>query len=69
MSEKRAGAAHIVHRLVGTLEFDYHVLTVPARPDRSLFVYLPEPGSPTAEALRVLLSWVAGPPEAPVTSP
>lgn len=45
--------------MVGTLEFDYHMLTVPARPDRSLITYLPQPGSPTAEALKMLLSWVA----------
>jgi transcriptional regulator with XRE-family HTH domain len=59
VQEKRVGTAHVVHRLVGRLEFDYHVLTVPARPDRSLFVYLAEPGSPTAEALGLLQSWVA----------
>ncbi|MEU1194378.1 helix-turn-helix transcriptional regulator [Streptomyces sp. NPDC005859] len=34
--EKRLGVVRIVHPLVGTLEFDYHMLTVPARPDRSL---------------------------------
>ena len=52
-----------MHPLVGALEFDYHVLTVPARPDRSLLTYLPRPGSPTAEALGVLLSWVANRPD------
>ncbi|WP_334536136.1 hypothetical protein [Streptomyces stelliscabiei] len=48
-----------MHPVVGTLEFDHHVLTVPARPDRSLITYLPQPGSPTAEALGMLVSWVA----------
>ncbi|WP_060887976.1 helix-turn-helix transcriptional regulator [Streptomyces caniscabiei] len=61
--EKRLGVARIVHPVVGTLEFDYHVLTVPARPDRSLITYLPQPGSPTAEALGMLLSWVADRPD------
>lgn len=61
--EKRLGVARIAHPVVGMLEFDYHVLTVPARPDRSLFTYLPRPGSPTAEALRVLMSWVADRPK------
>ncbi|WP_328223242.1 helix-turn-helix transcriptional regulator [Streptomyces sp. NBC_00104] len=61
--EKRLGVARIVHPLVGALEFDYHVLTVPARPDRSLLTYLPRPGSPTAEALGMLLSWVAEGPD------
>ncbi|ELP70936.1 helix-turn-helix transcriptional regulator [Streptomyces turgidiscabies] len=62
--EKRLGVVRIVHPVVGTLEFDYHVLTVPARPDRSLLTYLPQPGSPTAEALGMLLSWVADRPDA-----
>ncbi|MEE1764240.1 helix-turn-helix transcriptional regulator [Streptomyces sp. SP18BB07] len=57
--EKRLGVTRVVHPVVGTLEFDYHMLTVPARPDRSLITYLPQPGSPTAEALKMLLSWVA----------
>ena len=56
--EKRLGLVRLVHPIVGDLEFDYHVLTVPARPDRSLLTYLSRPGSPTAEALGVLLSWV-----------
>ncbi|WP_306819817.1 MmyB family transcriptional regulator [Streptomyces sp. CA-210063] len=58
--EKRLGVVRVVHPVVGTLEFDYHMLTVPARPDRSLITYLPRLGSPTAEALGMLLSWVAG---------
>ncbi|MFE3850355.1 helix-turn-helix transcriptional regulator [Streptomyces griseorubiginosus] len=61
--EKRLGVTRIVHPVVGTLEFDYHMLTVPARPDRSLITYLPQPGSPTAEALKMLLSWVADHPD------
>lgn len=57
--EKRLGVARILHPVVGTLEFDYHMLTVPARPDRLLLTYLPQPDSSTAEVLGVLLSWVA----------
>ena len=60
--EKRVGMARIVHPVVGLLEFDYHALTVPARPDRSLLTYLARPGSATAEALAVLLSWHASRP-------
>ena len=55
--EKRLGVARIVHPAVGTLSFDYHALSVPARPDRTLLTYLPQPGS--AEALGILLSWTA----------
>ncbi|MCD7439727.1 helix-turn-helix transcriptional regulator [Streptomyces lincolnensis] len=61
--EKRLGVARIVHPVVGTLEFDYHMLTVPARPDRTLLTYLPRLGSSTAEALGMLLSWVANRPD------
>ncbi|MET7688118.1 hypothetical protein ABZT06_09075 [Streptomyces sp. NPDC005483] len=61
--EKRLGVTRIVHPVVGSLEFDYHMLTVPARPDRALLTYLPQPGSPTAESLRMLLSWVADQPD------
>jgi transcriptional regulator with XRE-family HTH domain len=61
--EKRLGVARIVHPIVGALEFDYHVLIVPARPDRSLITYLPRPGTPTTEALGMLLSWVANHPD------
>jgi len=60
--EKRLGVARIMHPIVGALEFDYHMLTVPARPDRSLLTYLPRLGSPTTEALGMLLSWVANRP-------
>ncbi|MET8170504.1 helix-turn-helix transcriptional regulator [Streptomyces sp. NPDC005329] len=61
--EKRLGVVRIVHPIVGSLEFDYHMLTVPARPDRSLLTYLPRLGSPTAEAVGMLLSWVADRPD------
>ncbi|WP_319667591.1 helix-turn-helix transcriptional regulator [Streptomyces ipomoeae] len=61
--EKRLGVIRLAHPVVGTLEFDYHVLTVPTRPDRSLLTYLPQPGSPTAEALGMLLSWVTNRPD------
>lgn len=57
--EKRVGHARIRHPLVGELSFDYHVLAVPARPDRSIFTYLPQPGTSSVEALHMLLSWTA----------
>ncbi|AGZ40807.1 helix-turn-helix transcriptional regulator [Actinoplanes friuliensis] len=56
VGEKRVGTVHVTNHVAGPLEFDYHVLTVPARPDRSLLTYLPRPGSPTQEALRMLLT-------------
>jgi transcriptional regulator with XRE-family HTH domain len=67
--EKRLGTARLMHPVAGALEFDYQVLTVPARPDRSLITYLPRPATPTAEALAVLLSWVAERPGRTSTTP
>ena len=55
--EKRVATVRIMHSVAGRLDFDYDVLAVPARPDRALMVYLPEPGSATAESLGLLLSW------------
>lgn len=57
--EKRLGVARIRHPVAGMLELEYQVLTVPARPHRSLLTYLPQPGSSTAEALGMLLSWAS----------
>ncbi len=57
--EKAEGTLHLMHPIVGRLEFEYHVLAVPSRPDRSLLTYVPVPGSPSEEALRVLGSWTA----------
>lgn len=67
--EKRVGAVQLTHPLVGAMTFQYHFLTVPARPDRALMTYLPEAGSPTADALAVLLSWVAHPTATPLQTP
>ena len=66
--EKRIGAVHLMHPVVGAMEFDYQFLTVPAHPDRSMITYLAEVGSPTAEALGVLLSWVAVEPDVPLSA-
>ncbi|MFG1609680.1 helix-turn-helix transcriptional regulator [Actinoplanes sp. NPDC049265] len=63
--EKRIGAVRLNHRVAGPLEFEYHVLTVPARSDRSLLAYLPRPGTTTGDALQMLLSWVAETRQAP----
>ncbi|YCK40053.1 helix-turn-helix transcriptional regulator [Actinomadura sp. ATCC 39365] len=53
------GTKHYHHPLVGELHFHYESLHPPGDPDQTLCVYNVEPGSPTAQALRLLSSWVA----------
>ncbi|MEU9342717.1 helix-turn-helix transcriptional regulator [Streptomyces sp. NPDC048278] len=47
------------HPLVGDLHFTYESFQPLGDPDQTLCVYNAEPGSPTAEALRLLSSWTA----------
>ncbi|MFC8717353.1 helix-turn-helix domain-containing protein [Kitasatospora sp. NPDC057198] len=53
------GAKHYVHPLVGELHFSYESFQAPGDPDQTLCVYSVEPGSPTADALRLLAGWSA----------
>ncbi|MGW3348333.1 helix-turn-helix transcriptional regulator [Nonomuraea rubra] len=53
------GAKHYHHPLVGELHFEYESLQPPGDPDQTLCVYNVEPGSATADALRLLTSWTA----------
>ncbi|WP_017242098.1 helix-turn-helix transcriptional regulator [Streptomyces sp. SS] len=53
------GAKHYRHPLVGDLHFSYESFQVPGDTDQTLCVYNVEPGSDTAEALRLLTSWTA----------
>ncbi|GAB3233481.1 helix-turn-helix transcriptional regulator [Glycomyces halotolerans] len=47
------------HPVVGDLEFYYESFEAPGDPDQVMCVYNVEPGSPSAEALRLLDSWTA----------
>ena len=75
-----AGTKRFVHPVVGELTLAYEELAVVAEPGCSLLVYTAEPGSPSAERLRLLASWAATQeaaarsaralaPEEPVASP
>jgi transcriptional regulator with XRE-family HTH domain len=67
-------AAHDVHRhdtgvkrfdhpLVGELTVTYEALELAADPGLTMFVYTPEPGSKSEQALSLLASWAATPDE------
>ena len=59
------GTKHYHHPVVGDLHFAYESFQPSGDPDQILCVYNAEPGSATAEALRLLSSWTAPGPRTP----
>ncbi|WP_225850906.1 helix-turn-helix transcriptional regulator [Streptomyces sp. HPF1205] len=59
------GSKHYRHPLVGDLHFSYESLQPPGDDNQTLCVYIPAPGTATAESLRILSSWDAAPLEPP----
>ncbi|WP_033822737.1 helix-turn-helix domain-containing protein, partial [Kitasatospora sp. MBT63] len=57
--DKGHGTKELHHPLVGRLTLQYETLRLPADPDQVLLTYHAEPGSPSAESLRLLASWAA----------
>ncbi|MDI6099482.1 helix-turn-helix transcriptional regulator [Actinoplanes sp. NEAU-A12] len=53
------GVKQFHHHVVGDLTLSYESMDLRAEPDLSLTVYAAEPGSSTADALRLLASWAA----------
>ncbi|MFJ9587830.1 helix-turn-helix transcriptional regulator [Streptomyces acidicola] len=53
------GTRRLVHPVVGELTLSYEILALPADPDLSICLYTAEPGSASAETLRMLASWSA----------
>lgn len=56
-----AGTKRFHHPVVGELTLAYEELAITAEPGQVLLVYTAEPGSPSAERLRLLASWAAEP--------
>ncbi|MFK5688332.1 helix-turn-helix transcriptional regulator [Ornithinimicrobium sp. LYQ92] len=62
-----AGTKRFHHPVVGELTLVYEELAITAEPGLALLVYTAEPGSPSAEGLRLLASWAASQPTPAVT--
>ncbi len=54
-----AGTKRFTHPLVGEVTLAYEELAITADPGSIMMVYTAEPGSPSAERLRLLASWAA----------
>ncbi|OKK06158.1 XRE family transcriptional regulator [Streptomyces sp. CB03234] len=57
VQEKGHGAKRLHHPLVGELTLAYETLRLPDDHDLSLVTYTAEPGTPSAESLRLLANW------------
>jgi len=57
VKEKSHGVKRLHHPLVGELTLSFETLRLPDDSEQSLITYHAEPGSPSAEALRLLASW------------
>jgi hypothetical protein len=54
-----AGTKHFNHSAVGALELSYHTLDVPSDPGHAMTIYNAVPGTPSADALRLVAAWAA----------
>lgn len=57
----RSGVKRFQHPMVGELTLAYEALELPGDTGQRINVYTAEPGSPSAEGLRLLASWAAEP--------
>ncbi|MFJ3303280.1 helix-turn-helix domain-containing protein [Streptomyces sp. NPDC086549] len=57
VKEKSHGIKRLHHPLVGELSLNYESFRMPDDSDQSLVTYHAEPGSPSADGLRLLASW------------
>jgi MmyB-like transcription regulator ligand binding domain len=55
------GVKAVNHPLVGEVTFTYESMELVANPGLTMFVYTPEPGSKSEQALNLLASWTATP--------
>ncbi|MCX5264974.1 helix-turn-helix transcriptional regulator [Streptomyces sp. NBC_00199] len=57
VQDKTSGTKRFHHPVVGDLELAYETLRAADDPDQALITYAAEPGSPSHDALRMLLAW------------
>jgi transcriptional regulator with XRE-family HTH domain len=55
----RTGHKRIRHPVAGTLDLDFEAMEFPAHPGLTLLTYTAAAGTPTADSLKMLASWVA----------
>ncbi|MBB5083992.1 MmyB family transcriptional regulator [Nonomuraea endophytica] len=63
----RTGAKTFRHPLIGEITLPYETLRIDAASNQILTVYAPQPGTPEADALRLLASWNTQPEPRPLT--
>jgi hypothetical protein len=63
--EHRTGLKRIHHPMVGDIDLSYEAMSFPGQPGLSLMVYTAEPGSPSADAVKLLSAWAADAVEVP----
>ena len=59
-----SGTKAFNHPEVGVVELMYHSVELPSDPGHTLTIYNAIPGTPSADALRLLSSWAASQPQA-----
>ena len=59
MREHRTGIKSIHHPVVGDLDLNFEAMDLTADRGLQLIAYTAQPGSPAADALRLLASWAA----------
>ncbi|MFF9406733.1 helix-turn-helix domain-containing protein [Streptomyces anandii] len=69
VKEKSHGVKRLRHPLVGELALHYQSFRLADDTDQAMMLYHAEPGSPSAEALRLLASWGADATRAGTASP
>jgi hypothetical protein len=59
VAQRTSGTKIFHHPVAGELTLDWDVFTCATDPDQQLAVLSAEPGSPSADGLRILASWAA----------